>query len=139
MSTALKGTIGGGVTISATPATISVPTGYLVNEHNCGSAITRTITIPNNVHVINANAYAKNNSGGTSDEYRDISVNIYRNNKRWGRDSSTGSVSCDQYIGVTPNKQYTVSMYANGNDVYSSFCIKYSPEINNMTPTITDY
>ena len=110
-----------------------------MDEHNCGSAITRTITIPNNVHVIDAYAYAENNSGSVSDEYRDISVEIYRDNKRWGRNSSTGSVSCHQYIGVTPNKQYTVNMYADGNDVYSSFCIEYSPEINNTTPTITDY
>lgn len=91
------------------------------------------------MHVINAYAYAKNNSGAASDEFRNISVEIYRNNKKWGYYSSQGSVSCNQYIGVTPNKQYTVSMYANGNDVYSSFYIKYSPEINNMTPTITDY
>ena len=139
MATTLKGTIWGGVTISASSATVSVPTGYLVNEYDCGSSITRTITIPNNVHVINAYAHAENNSGGASDEYRDISVEIYRNNKKWGYNSSTGSVGCGRDIGVTPNKQYTVSMHANGNDVYSVFQIRYSPEINNVTPDIYDY
>ena len=110
-----------------------------MNEYDCGSAITRTITIPNNVHVINAYAYAENNSGSASDKYKDISVEIYRNSKKWDYNSSTGSVECDRYIGVTPNKQYTVSMYANRNYVYSVFQIDYSPEINNETPTIYDY
>ena len=32
MATTLKGTIWGGVVFSASPATISIPTGYLVNE-----------------------------------------------------------------------------------------------------------
>lgn len=141
MSQTLTGTIWGGVTISASPATASVPTGYLVNEYDCGSSITRTITIPNNVHVINVYAYAKNNAGGASDEYRDVSVEIYRNNKKWGynSNSNTGSVGCNRDIGVTPNKQYTVSMYANGNEVYSIFQIEYSPTINNVTPDVYDY
>lgn len=131
--------MGGGVTISASSATVSVPTGYLVNEHDCGSAITRTITIPNNVHVIRAYAYAENNSGGASDEYRDIRVDIYRDKKRWKYHNSTGSVGCEVYVAVTPNKQYTVSMYADGNSVYSSFSIEYSPNINSMHPDVYDY
>ena len=91
------------------------------------------------MHVINAYADAENNSGGASDEYREISVEIYRNNKKWGSSSSTGSVGCDVYVGVTPNKQYTVRMYVDGNVVYSNFSILYSPEINNRTPDVYDY
>lgn len=98
MAATLKGTIWGGVTISASPATASVPTGYLVNEYDCGSAITRTITIPNNVHVIRAYAYAENNSGGASDEYRDIRVDIYRDKKRWNYNKIVQGVLDAKYM-----------------------------------------
>lgn len=66
-------------------------------------------------------------------------MDIYRDKKRWNYNDSTGSVECEVYVAVTPNKQYTVSMYADGYSVYSSFSIEYSPNINSMHPTIYDY
>ena len=50
-------------------------------------------------------------------------------------------VGTDGYIGVTPNKEYTVTVSADSPDrVYiDRFYIEYSPEINKQTPTITDY
>lgn len=137
MPTTMKGVVGGGgLTISASPATeIVVPTGYLINESNIfDNYITRTITIPNGVKVIDARA-------AINGIENDIWLEISSNNKRWlyMRDLHN-EVSLQGYIGVSPNKQYTVTLNGSGdsNTVYD-FSIEYSPEINNKTPTITDY
>lgn len=121
---------------SASPATeIVVPTGYLISESNIfDNNITRTITIPNGVKVIDVGATINGIENG-------IWLEIRSNNKRWlymaGR---YNEVSLQGYIGVSPNKQYTVTLMgsANSNTVYD-FSIEYSPEINNKTPTVTDY
>ena len=128
--------MGGGVVFSASPATeIVVPTGYLINESNIfDDNITRTITIPNGVKVIDVGATINGIENG-------VWLEIRSNNKRWlyMRDYYN-EVSLQGYIGVSPNKQYTVTLIgsANSNTVYDFF-IEYSPEINNKTPTVTDY
>ena len=140
MTQSLKGTIwGGGVTFSASPATeIVVPTGYLVNESNIydGSLIARTITIPNGVRIIEV--YASANDGGVGNG---VQLTVSSNNKEWlyGIDDYY-EVSLKRYIGVTPNKQYTVKLIStgDGNTIYE-LQIKYSPEINKKTPDIYDY
>ena len=131
--------MGGGVTISASPATeIVVPTGYLVNESNIydGSLIARTITIPNGVRIIEV--YASANDGGVGNG---VQLTVSSNNKEWlyGIDDYY-EVSLKRYIGVTPNKQYTVKLSStgDGNTIYE-LQIKYSPEINKKTPDIYDY
>lgn len=75
-------------------------------------------------------------------DFSNVFVEVSSNNKQWCNDSSDGYVECNEYIGVTPNKQYTVTMKAEGEfggDFTAYFYIKYSPEINNKTPTVTDY
>ena len=70
-----------------------------------------------------------------------ISISV-SGNKSWLRNEDFYDVETDGYIGVTPNKQYTVtvSAYSPKNRVYiDRFYIEYSPEINKQTPTITDY
>lgn len=137
MATYVKGTIWGGVTFSASPATeIVIPTGYLANE-NVYDKTTKTITIPNGVKVIEL--YASCNSDGHIDEAW-VSITVSSNNKQWYSNGDINNVASTEYIGVTPNKQYTVTVVASGEDEYQGyFYIKYSPEINNKTPTIYDY
>lgn len=143
MATTMKGIIGGGVTFSASPATEKViPTGYLVNESNTDvDYITKTITIPNGVKVIVVFA-----SCFTPDYNTDtITIKVSSTNSKyrtWFGNNDYYDVSTQGYVGVTPNKQYTVTASANtheGRIYINRFYIMYSPEINNKTPTITDY
>ena len=69
-----------------------------------------------------------------------VFISVSSNNKQWHNDGDINSVEYTDYIGVTPNKQYTVTVEASGEDSYNAhFYIKYSPEINNKAPTVTDY
>lgn len=64
------------------------------------------------------------------------------NYRTWLRNGDYYDVSTQGYIGVTPNKQYTVTVSTNareGRTYIDTFYIEYSPEINKQTPTITDY
>lgn len=114
MATTLKGIIGGGTTFSASPATVSVPTGSVYVDTNT------TFTVPAGVKVI----YVK-------------------------MDNSN-------YVGVTPNSEHTLTWYYHGFSTIlkcnhnkewgknshankRKATIYWSPEINNTTPTITDY
>lgn len=71
-------------------------------------------------------------------------MTVSSNNKQWyhGSNGGDGFVSFLGYIGVTQNKQYSVRVLARvrgGDSSIERFYIRYSPEINNQTPTITDY
>lgn len=136
MATTIKGVVGGGLTISASPATIDIPTGYLVNEDDYGSGIARTITIPNGIHVIEVYAVGRNEDSSTDEQ---VYMSIGSNNKEWYTDTQDSSVVFYKYIGVTPNKQYTVTLDIIATSSSYRLQIKYSPEINNKTPTIYDY
>ena len=98
--------------------------------------ITKTITIPSGVKVINV--YASCYSRGT-----DFPIFIrVSGNKRWLSNDDYYEVVTVGYIGVTPNKQYTVTVSADidyGLVFIDRFYIEYSPEINKQTPTVTDY
>lgn len=102
--------------------------------------ITRAITIPNGIHVIEVYAEA---SGGHEFDYP-LWMTVSSNNKQWyhGSNGGDGSVSFQGYIGVTQNKQYSISVLARlrgGDSTIDRFYIRYSPEINKKTPTIYDY
>lgn len=66
-------------------------------------------------------------------------MRVYSNNKDWGFSDTDSYVEIYENIGVTPNKQYTVSVELDPGGAISRFYIKYSPEINKQTPTIIDY
>lgn len=109
---------------------------YIYNED-----ITRTITIPNGVKVIEVYAEAESDAESVVEF---ISLEVFSNNKIWcSNNTQDYHVSIIGYIGVTPNKQYTLNLESdsriNGNITIDRFYIKYSPEINNKTPTVTDY
>lgn len=132
--------MGGGTTFSASPATVSVPTGYLVNEEGVGF-INRTITIPDGVSVIEVYGRAIN----IDSEPADISIVIVNNytNRAWLSSYNTDDVEVGGYVGVSPNKRYSIRVTTSADNGASTdiqtFYIRYSPEINNKTPTITDY
>lgn len=133
--------MGGGLTISASPATVSIPTGYLIDERNTyNDDILRTITIPNGVKVIKVYAEAS----GSNELDSPLFITVSSNNKQWYRGSNNGDgpVAFLGYIGVTQNKQYSIRVLATvrGGDSYiDRFYIRYSPEINKQTPDIYDY
>ena len=140
MATTLKGTIWGGVVFSASPATVSVPTGYLVYQEDVGY-INRTITIPNGVSVVEVYGRAIN----IDSEPAEVSIVVVNNytNKAWLSSYNSDDVEIRGYVGVSPNKRYSIRVSTNTHTGASSeietFYIKYSPEINKEPPTITDY
>lgn len=72
-----------------------------------------------------------------------VTLDIW-SNKTWFRKPVPDyDIDAHEYIGVTPNKQYTINLQAESRmgsaTCYISISIKYSPEINKQTPTITDY
>ena len=138
--------MGGGVTISATPATISVPTGSIeiangtkyADSHLYGS---KSFTVPNNIRVIRIYFYA-------------TSVRTYQDNafscslqsgNRWLFSDIGNDDPLNTYrdVGVTPGKTYTLTGYLDGEidscGIDGSIYLEYSPSINNATPDITDY
>lgn len=107
-----------------------------MNEDGYGDNITRSIIIPNGVHVIRVHAVARNEYGST-DEH--VYMSIYSDNKTWYTDAQDGDVIFVGYIGVTPNKQYNVTLDIITISSSYRLQIEYSPEINKQTPTVTDY
>lgn len=119
---------------------MNVPTGYLVDERNTyNDDITRTITIPSGIHVIEV--YAEASAQHELD--MPLFMTVSSNNKQWYRGGNNdGPIAFRGYIGVTQNKQYSIRVYAvvRGGDSYiDRFYIRYSPEINKQTPDIYDY
>lgn len=136
----------GGVTISATPATVSIPTESIEivsgKEYDYGYLYgSKSFTVPNNIRVIRIYFYA-------------TSVRVYQDNRfscslksgnRWLFSDIGGDYPLDIYrdVGVTPGKTYTLTGYLNGEidscGIDGSIYLEYSPSINNATPDITDY
>lgn len=114
MSTTLKGTILGGVTIIASPATeIVVPTGSVHVTNNT------TFTVPAGVKVI----YVRMNNSN----YVGVTPNS-RHTLTWYYGSRT-LLRCDH------KKDWGTNNHPSKRDA----TISWSPEINKQTPTITDY
>lgn len=146
MPQTLKGTIWGGVTISATPATVSIPTESIEivsgKEYGYGHLYgSKSFTVPNNIRVIRIYFYA-------------TSVRVYQDNifscslksgNRWLFLDIGDDYPLDIYrdVGVTPGKTYTLTGYLDGKidscGIDGSIYLEYSPSINNATPDITDY
>lgn len=81
-------------------------------------------------------AVGRNEDSSTDEQ---VYMSIGSNNKEWYTDTQDSSVIFYKYIGVTPNKQYTVTLDIIATSSSYRLQIKYSPEINNKTPTIYDY
>lgn len=139
MATTIKGVVGGGgLTISASPATINISTGKIILED---SMVNRnySLTIPSGVKVLEV--YLSINSlaegvEGVINIANNKSDKTWADVTGWWEDGFPDDTT--NYVGVTPGKTY--SLYINIDvEGDSSGYIAYSPEINNKTPTIYDY
>ena len=101
---------------------------------------TRTITIPNGVKVIEVYVEAGSDNQIESEM---VYINVSSSNKSWYGSSGNYGAIIRGYVGVTPNKQYAVALSVNSRlddtAIAYRYYIKYSPEINKQTPTVTDY
>lgn len=144
MATTLKGTIWGGVTISASPATVSIPTGSINFNY------TGVFTPQKNVKVVKVRLYGIDYYGNKIDETTFVGVTPSREYRLTGElpykrsdeqeifymdavlyNVVTGTNKLVYWIGET---EYN----ADGADLLS-FTISWSPEINTHTPNVTDY
>lgn len=126
----------GNVTIGA-ELEASVPTTetYLLEVSDTDS--TYTITVPAGVQVLKivGDVYHENEG--------EVALDVYSVNGKkywlslWDYEGAYGL----RYIGVTPNKSYTLRIGASSSTGTESGAvwISYSQSINNQTPSVTDY
>lgn len=126
----------GNVTVGAT-LEASVPTTETILLSTIDVYTTVTITVPAGVKVLKV----------TGDVYHEheseVALDVYSVNSKkywlsvWGYESAIDI----WYVGVTPNKSYTLKLStssATGTES-GSVTISYSQSINNQTPKVTDY
>lgn len=126
----------GNVTIGA-ELEASVPTTetYLLEVSDIDS--TYTITVPAGVQVLKiVGAIDHENEG-------EVALNVYSVNgkKYWLSLYDYEGAYGLRYIGVTPNKSYTlrIDMSSSTGTESGTVWISYSQSINNQTPSVTDY
>ena len=101
----------------------------LVEIQVTSSPVTKSFIIPFGCKVIKV-TYA---CGPMEDPNFPSNIVIKSTQKTWlSKFNARGTF----YVGVTPNKTYTVQVMGRG---YPACTIYYSASINNQTPTITDY
>mgnify|MGYP002907582286 FL=1 len=98
---------------------------------------TVTITVPAGVKVLKVD-------GGVFHEHEgEVSLDVYSINgkKYWLLLWGYKTVSDIWYVGVTPNKSYTLKLSSSSETgaESGSVTISYSQSINNQTPKVTDY
>ena len=126
----------GNVTVGAT-LEASVPTTETRLLHTKNVHTTVTITVPAGVKVLKVD-------GDVSHEHEgEVALDVYSVNGKkywlslWDYESSHDI----WYVGVTPNKSYTLKL-STGSETGTesgSVTISYSQSINNQTPKVTDY
>lgn len=126
----------GNVTVGAT-LEASVPTTETRLLSTMDVNTTVTITVPAGVKVLKV-------SGGVYHEHEgEVALDVYSVNskKYWLSVYNYGYASDIWYVGVTPNKSYTLKLSTDSEtDTESgSVTISYSQSINNQTPKVTDY
>lgn len=126
----------GNVTVGAT-LEASVPTTETRLLSTTDVNTTVTITVPAGVKVLKV-------SGDVYHEHKsDVGLDVYSVNskKYWLFVYNYEYASDIWYVGVTPNKSYTLklSTYGETGTESGSVTISYSQSINNQTPKVTDY
>lgn len=126
----------GNVTVGAT-LEASVPTTEtrLLSTEDVNTTV--TITVPAGVKVLKV-------SGAVYHEHEgEVALDVYSVNskKYWLSVYNYESAHDSWYVGVTPNKSYTLKLSTDSEtDTESgSVTISYSQSINNQTPKVTDY
>lgn len=126
----------GNVTVGAT-LEASVPTTETRLLSTMDVNTTVTITVPAGVKVLKV-------SGDVYHEHEgEVALDVYSVNskKYWLSVYNYEWASDIWYVGVTPNKSYTLKLSTDSEtDTESgSVTISYSQSINNQTPKVTDY
>lgn len=126
----------GNVTVGAT-LEASVPTTEtrLLNDMDANTTV--TITVPAGVKVLKV-------SGDVYHEHEgEVALDVYSVNskKYWLSVYNYEYASDIWYVGVTPNKSYTLKLSTDSETGTESggVTISYSQSINNQTPKVTDY
>lgn len=126
----------GNVTVGAT-LEASVPTTETILLSTMYMNTTVTITVPAGVKVLKV-------EGDVNIDYEgalDLDVYSVNGKKYWLSLHNYGYAYGIWYVGVTPNKSYTLELltYSETGTESGSVIISYSQSINNQTPKVTDY
>ena len=126
----------GNVTVGAT-LEASVPTTETILLSDMDVDTTVTITVPAGVKVLKV-------SGDVYHEHEgEVALDVYSVNgkKYWLSLFGYESAYDIWYVGVTPNKSYTLKLSTDSETGTESggVTISYSQSINNQTPKVTDY
>lgn len=128
----------GNVTVGAT-LEASVPTTEtrLLDTMDVYTTVTITVTVPAGVKVLKVKGVVDHPHEGV------VSLDVYSVNskKYWLSLWDHGSAYDTWYVGVTPNKSYTLEFSTDSESGTESgdVTISYSQSINNQTPKVTDY
>lgn len=126
----------GNVTVGAT-LEASVPTTETSLLSTMDMNTTVTITVPAGVRVLKVTGDAYHAHEG------EVSVEVYSvNSKKYWLSVWNYEFAIDTwYVGVTPNKSYTLKLSTGSESgaESGSVTISYSQSINNQTPKVTDY
>lgn len=126
----------GNVTVGAT-LEASVPTTETSLLSTMDVNTTVTITVPAGVKVLKVEGDVYHEHEG------EVALDVYSVNskKYWLSVYNYESARDIWYVGVTPNKSYTLKLSTDSEtDTESgSVTISYSQSINNQTPKVTDY
>ena len=126
----------GNVTVGAT-LEASVPTTETRLLSTMDVNTTVTITVPAGVKVLKVEGDVYHEHEG------EVALDVYSVNskKYWLSVYNYGYASDIWYVGVTPNKSYTLKLGTSSETgtESGSVVISYSQSINNQTPKVTDY
>lgn len=126
----------GNVTVGAT-LEASVPTTETSLFSIIDANTTVTITVPAGVKVLKVEGDVYHEHEG------EVALDVYSVNgkKYWLSLLDYGSAYDIWYVGVTPNKSYTLKLSTSSETSAESgsVTISYSQSINNQTPKVTDY
>jgi hypothetical protein len=126
----------GNVTVGATlEANVPTTETRLLSTMDVNTTV--TITVPAGVRVLKV-------TGNVDHEHEgEVALDVYSVNskKYWLSVYNYESAIDTWYVGVTPNKSYTLKLSTDSEtDTESgSVTISYSQSINNQTPKVTDY
>lgn len=126
----------GNVTVGATlEANVPTTETRLLNTEDVNRTV--TITVPAGVKVLKV-------SGDVYHEHEgEVALDVYSVNgkKYWLSVYNYEYASDIWYVGVTPNKSYTLKLGTSSESgaESGSVVISYSQSINNQTPRVTDY
>lgn len=126
----------GNVTVGAT-LEASVPTTETRLLSTMDANTTVTITVPAGVKVLKVEGDVYHEHEG------EVALDVYSVNskKYWLSVYNYAYASDIWYVGVTPNKSYTLKLSTSSETgtESGSVVISYSQSINNQTPKVTDY